>query len=139
MRGAWAFAFIAGFGLAVRGRQPPSIPFTDRFFFPVEMKGGGCVYTTFMYTCPVACNMNDTNIIEQTLKYELGEFTINILPHGNRRVEINLLYGCSLVKRVICSNYTRFEAIMDAYMDLLPISKIIQDDAQLEDILVDMM
>ena len=33
MRGAVAFAYIAGFGLAVGGREPPSVPLADQIFF----------------------------------------------------------------------------------------------------------
>ena len=73
--------------------------------------------------------MNDTNIIQTTLKQKMGKFTIWVSPVGERRVEINLLYGASVVKRRVCSKYEHFEATMDAYMDLLPISDIIQDDA----------
>ena len=51
MRGAWAFAFIAGFGVAGGGREPPSNPLADQIFFPVEVKGAGfCIHNLYVYT-----------------------------------------------------------------------------------------
>ena len=73
--------------------------------------------------------MNDANIIQTTIKQELGLFQIRVTPVTENRVEIELLNSCKVIKRVLSSTYHHFHATMDAWMDLLPISGIIQDDA----------
>lgn len=65
------------------------------------------------------------NLVQKTLKYEMGTFTLVIETIAPTRVKIKVYYGCTLITSTICATYDLFSATMDAYMALLPINEII--------------
>ena len=65
------------------------------------------------------------NLVQKTLRYEMGTMQLYIETIAPTRVAIKVYHGSTLITSKICATYDIFGSTMDAYMELLPIDKII--------------